>query len=96
MTDERPRVALSDHQPHQSHARLAVLELYRASQGQSDRWVMVHVLQRKLPLEGPVLRAALDHAQSRGWVELDAKRARLLDLGRALIGRHPSPTRRHW
>ena len=92
MTDaqgdsERPRIALTDWQ-HEGNARRLVLEVDHASNGQSDRWVLVHVLQRRLPLDAMLIRAALDHARSRGWLELDAKRARLLDLGRALIGGH--------
>jgi hypothetical protein len=83
--DERPHIALTDWQ-HEGNARRLVLEVDHASNGQPDRWVLVHVLQRRLPLEVSWLRAALAHAQSKGWLELDAKRARLLDLGRALIG----------
>lgn len=85
---ERPRIALTDWQ-HEGNARRLVLELDHASDGQRDRWVLVHVLQRRLPHDAMSIRAALAHAQAKGWVELDAgKRTRLLDLGRALIGGH--------
>ena len=86
---ERPRIALTDWQ-HEGNARRLVLEVDHASNGQPDRWVLVHVLQRRLPLEASWLRAALAQAQSKGWLEAGARpeRARLLDLGRALIGGH--------
>jgi hypothetical protein len=90
VTDEaRPRThaALTDHQ-HEGNARRAVLEVVDASVGQRDRWVLVHTLQRRLGLEPMWLRAALAQAQAKGWVELDAKRVRLLDAGRDLIGGH--------
>ena len=84
---ERPRILLTDWQ-HEGNARRLVLEVDHASNGQPDRWVLVHVLQRRSPLDAMSIRAALAHAQSKGWLELDAKRVRLLDLGRALIGGH--------
>jgi hypothetical protein len=88
MTDERPRIALSD-APHQNVARRLVLELAHASDNQPDRWVLVHVLHRRLPLDAASMRGALAHGQARGWFEIDdgkLKRVRLLDAGRALIG----------
>lgn len=85
---ERPRAALSDH-PHEAIARRLALEIDHASDGQPDRWVLVHTLQRRLPLAAMMLRAAISHARSRGWLEVDgSKRVRLLDDGRALIGGH--------
>ncbi len=86
MSDEpRPHIALTDG-PHEGNARRLVLEVDDASAGQHDRWVLVHVLQRRLPFDAMLIRAAVSHAQSRGWFEFDGKRVRLLELGRALIG----------
>jgi len=87
-TPERPRVALTDHQ-HEGNGRRLVLELDAASAGQHDRWVLVRTLQRRLLLDAMSLRAAIAQAQAKGWLEVDgAKRVRLLDQGRALIGGH--------
>ena len=81
------RAALFDHQ-HEGNARRVILEVDHASDGQRDRWVLVRVLQRRLPLEPMWLRAALHHARDRGWLEIDGKdhRVRLFDHGRGLIG----------
>jgi hypothetical protein len=86
-SSERPKIALTDHQ-HEGNARRLILEVDHASDGQHDRWVLVHVLQRRLPLEASWLRAAISHAQARGWLEFDGRRVRLLDNGHALIGGH--------
>jgi hypothetical protein len=83
----RTHAALTDHQ-HEGNARRAVLEVVDASDGQRDRWVLVHTLQRRLTLDAMWLRAALAQAQEKGWVELDRRRVRLLDAGRDLIGGH--------
>jgi hypothetical protein len=81
------RIALTD-VPDESAGRRLVLELDDASAGQHDRWVLVHVLRRRLPFDAMLIRAALALGQTKGWLEIDARpeRARLLDLGRALIG----------
>jgi hypothetical protein len=84
------RIALDD-SPHEPVARRLVLEIDFASEGQRDRWVLVHVLRRKWPFDSAALDAAVSHAIARGWLEGDARRVRLLDRGRALVG---APARR--
>ena len=87
---DAPRVTLND-SLHEPVALRVCLEVDHASEGQRDRWVLVHVLRRKWPFERAALDAAVTHGVSRGWLEGDNARVRLLDRGRVMVG---SPRRR--
>jgi hypothetical protein len=85
---ERPAQRIVEDDQNELVARRLVLELDDIVGDQRDRWVLPHVLARRLQLHAMVIRGALKQGQARGWFEVEAgsKRVRLLDLGRGLIG----------
>lgn len=86
MTGRSQRVTATDDQ-NEMVARRVVLELDGMLGEQTDRWVLVHVLTRRLQMEPMNVRGAIKRGQERGWFEVEThKRVRLTDLGRALIG----------
>jgi DNA-binding MarR family transcriptional regulator len=84
---ERAQRVTSNGDQNEMIARRVVLELDGMVGEQADRWVLVHVLTRRLQMEPMHVRGAIKRGQERGWFEVEAhKRVRLTDLGRALIG----------
>jgi hypothetical protein len=75
----------------EGRARCALLDLYELTMDQTERWVLVDTLKRRLGTHGaPGVDVGVAYAYLNRWIELDGPvrmtRVRLTDPGRSTLG----------